>query len=661
MSKHRYFTPAALALAGLLVAAGAAVAQSGGVALGKLSPAEFLEIHGTTDRYELLAQEMKGDCTQCHAQRAETDMSAGVGYLYRRTDGGGETLRPYEELDSHPEAQFDLYHRDPAWGRVHATGEYLGGIDHSARVDLRYKTLVNATATSQGFPHNQEHLSLPGATGETPPEYLPEDQDPGDDYQKGISEQALQLRSGPPEYPAHVRAMVRRYAVSGETQQTFLDANRTTNFDNISQTRDLDQTTTEAEGGADAHLGYGMVSYAYNYTQFRNDENDPEYLYGAAIHGAHPGGISAHNTYPDAHAWEHVVRLSSTQTGQVVASANLSVGRVENEDSEVGRDYYRGEVDLTWRPRTWVSTLLRYRRTHKQDDVSDTAEALREAAGLPAEYQVDEDRYSASVTLRPVARLTLRGDAIRTEYVRTDAEGYAMPANSRKHEWKASAFYRPMRRVSLRGAYQLLLADDETALATTPTKAQRWQAWAGLQPWWFLALNGSWLSVDAENEDANREDQRTVAQANLTLTPMASFSIGGFASRFHNEVTAAVNVSDGVTVRRADDSAPYEATGTQYGAFANWQASERLTLRGQISWLTADGSFSTNSATFGDLGQYSEFDAQQWDLAFDVGYAWENGWGLNGRLVKSDYQQDGAQPEDDEDILEGKLVLSKRW
>jgi len=290
--------------------------------------------------------------------------------------------------------------------------------------------------------------------------------------------------------------------------------------DNISQTRDLDQTTTEIEGGADAHLGYGMVSYAYNYTQFRNDENDPEHNYGAAIHGAHPGGISAHNTYPDARAWEHVVRLSTTQTGQVAASANLSVGRVENEDSEVARDYYRGEVDLTWRPRNWVSTLLRYRRTHKQDDVSDTTTAaLLEAAGLPAEYRVDEDRYSASVTLRPVSRLTLRGDAIRTEHVRTDAEGYSLPANSRKHEWKASAFYRPMRRVSLRGSYKLLLADDETALDTTPTKARRWQAWAGLQPWWFLALNGSWLAVDAENEDANREDERTVAQANLPLLP----------------------------------------------------------------------------------------------------------------------------------------------
>ncbi len=661
MSSQRHAVSVALALVALALGAGPSAAQLRKEYRGALSTDEFREIHGTTDREELFAKEIKGDCTECHERRSETDVKVGVGGVFRQEDGGGETLRPYEELDSHAVGQFDLYYRNPAWGRVHTTAEYLGGTDHAARVDVRYKNMVHAAVTSQGFPHNEEHLALPGPTGEVPPQYLSEDRDPGADYRKELSEQTVRIAAGPPNYPAHVRAMARRFAVDGDTQQLFLDENCTTNCHNFSQTRDLNHTTAEVEGGADAHLGYGMVSYAYNYTQFRDDENDPEHVFGA-IDGVTAGGISAHNTYPDARAWEHRVALSTTQTGQVTASASLNVGRVENEDSDVARDYYRGEADLAWRPLSWVSALVRYRRTHKADDLGDASSAaLRDAAGLPVEYGLDEDRYTATLSLRPFSGLTLRGDAVRTELARDDARGFRLPADSRKTEWKASAFYRPLRRVNLRGSYGVLTADDEAGLPTTPTEARRWQVWASVQPWSFLALNGSWLSVDAENEDFDRDEERTVAQANLTVTPAASFSVGGFVSRFRNEVTAPVRATDEGVTLRVDGSAPYEATGTQYGVFADWQPVERLTLRAQVALLEAEGSFETTSASFGDLGAFSEFDARQWDLALDLGYEWESGWGVASRFARSSYEQRGDTPEDDEDVLEGKLVLSKRW
>lgn len=663
MNSHRHAPPVALALAALALALGAApaAAQIRTDYRGSLSFEEFVEIHGTTDRYELLAQEIKGDCTQCHKRRAETEATVSAGFLYRQKDGGAETLRPYEKLESHPEGAFDVYYRDPAWGRVHAVGEYLGGADHGARVDVRYRNLVTGSATSLGFPHNQEHLALPASTGETPPLFLADDRNPGGDYRKELSEQTVNLRVGPGVYPAHVRVMARRFAVEGDAQLTFLDENCTTNCHNVSQKRKLDHTTAEIEGGADAHAGYGMISYAYNYTQFRDDENDPEHVFGP-ITGVTPGGISAHNTYPDARAWEHRVRLSTTQTGQVTASAGLHVGRVTNEDTDVARNYYRGDADLGWAPFTWVQGALRFRRVHKADDLgSSDAEALRETAGLPVEYELEENRYSAMVSLRPFSRFTLRGDAIRTERVRTQADGFGLPADSRKTEWKAGAHYRPVRGVALRGSYGILRTDDEQGLPTAPTEARTWQAWASVQPWWFLSFNGSWLDVRAENEDFDRDEERSVAQASLVVTPVAAFSLGGFVARFRNEVKAPVDATAGGVTLRVDSSAPYEAVGTQYGVFADWEPVERLALRTQLALLKATGSFETSSAAFGDLGEYSDFDARQWDLSLDLGYEWASGWGVASRFVRSAYRQDGASPEDDEDVTEGRLILSKRW
>jgi len=662
MNSHRLVASATIALAALVLGAAPVGAQQKKEYSGSLAPEEFREIHGTTDRYELLAKEIKGDCTECHKRRAETDITVGAGYLYRREDGGGETLRPYEDLDSHPEAVFDVYYRNPEWGRVHWNGEYLGGAYYSVRGDARYQTMVNATVTSQGFPHNEEHLTLPPPTGETPvPEFNPDDQDPGADYRKDLGEQTVRVAAGLPNYPAHVRVRARRYAVGGETQQIFLDENCTTNCHDVSQTRDLNNTTVEAGGGADAHLGYGMVSYTYDYTQFRDDEDDPEYDFGP-IDGVTPGGVMAHNTYPDARLWEQRVRVSTTQTGQIAASAGLHVGRVENQDNDVARDYYRGEADASWTPRSWVSVLVRYRRSHKKDDLpDDTTASLRQAAGLPVEYGVDEDRYAASLSLRPFSRLTLRGDVTRTEQVRDDAEGFGLPSDSRKTEWKASAFYRPVRRVNLRGSYSMLHVDDEAGLPTDPIDSRRWQAWASAQPWSFLSVNASYLDVHAENDDFNRDEDRSVVQTGVTVMPLASVSVGGFYSRFHNEVTTPVTaLSEGVTLR-VDNSTPYDAVGTQYGLFADWRPTERLTLRGQYSVLRAKGSFETSSATFGDLGAYSDFDARQWDLAVDLGYEWASGWGVNTRFGKSSYAQEGDVDEEDEDILEGKLVLSKRW
>jgi len=661
MNSYRLVAPAMIALASLVLGAVPAGAQLKKEYRGSLAPEEFREIHGTTDRYELLAKEIKGDCTACHKRRSETDVKVGAGFLYRREDGGGETLRPYDDLDSHPEALFDVYFRNPEWGRVHATGEYLGGTDHTARVDARYQTMVNATVTSQGFPHNQEHLTLPGPSGETPvAQFNPDDQDPGADYRKDLGEQTLRVIAGLPQYPAHVRVRARRWTVGGEAQQIFVDENCTTNCHDISQTRDLDSTTTEVGAGADAHLGYGMVSYAYDYTQFRDDEDDPEHTYGA-VDGVSAGGVSAHNTYPDARLWEHRVRVSTTQTGQITASAGLHLGRVENEDSDVARDYYRGEADVTWTPWSWVTALVRYRRTHKEDDVPDAAAALRETAGLPAEYGEDEDRYAASLSVRPIDRLTLRGDVVRTERVSDEADGFRLPSDSRKTEWKASAFYRPVRRVNLRASYSALKVDDEAVERTDPTQSRRWQAWASAQPWSFLSVNASYSGVSAENEDFDRDEDRSVLQAGITVMPVASVAVGGFYSRFCNEVTAAVtSVSEGVKLR-VDGDTPYEALGTQYGVFADWRPLERLTLRGQWSILRAKGSFETGSATFGDLGAFSDFDARQQDLAVDLGYEWESGWGVTTRFEKSDYAQEGAIEEEDEDVLEGKLILSKRW
>lgn len=665
MKRHRHPAPAALVPAALALAlalgAAPAAAQIRTDYRGSLSIEEFVEIHGTTDRYELLAQEIKGDCTQCHKQRAETEATVGAGYLYRRKDGGAQTLRPYEKLDSHPEGYFDLYHRDPGWGRLHATGEYLGGTDHAAQVDVRYKNLVVGSATSQGFPHNEENVALPPSTGEAPPLFFADDRNPGGDYRKEVSEQTVNLRVGPGVYPAHVRVMARRFAVEGDSQLTFLDENCTTNCHNISRKRDLDHTTAEIEGGADAHAGYGMASYSYNFTQFRNDEADPEHVFGP-ITGVTPGGVSAHNTYPDARAWEHRVRVSTTQTGQVTASAGLHMGRVTNEDVDVARNYYRGDADLGWAPWSWLSAALKFRRTHKADDVgSADAQALRADAGLPMEYELEENRYAAQVSVRPLSRLTLRGDAVRTEQVRTQGDGFGLPTDSRKTEWKTSAQYRPVRGVTLRGSYGILLTDDEQGLPTAPTEARTWQAWASVQPWWFLNFNGSWLDVRAENEDYDRDEERTVAQASLTVTPVAAFSVGGFVARFRNEVKAPVDASAGGVTLRVDHSAPYEAVGTQYGVFADWEPVERLTLRAQFAILRAEGSFETSSADFGDLGAFSEFDARQWDLGLDLGYEWQSGWGLASRFARSAYRQDGAFPEDDEDVIEGRLILSKRW
>ncbi len=660
MRKVRFPVFGAIGLALLLGLPAAATAQS--VQYKEtLTAEEFIDIHGTTDRYELLAMELKGDCAQCHKKRAEFEGFVTPGYKYRDIDKGGETLRPYDPLDSWPVGAFDVYYRNPNWGRFEAQGEYFGEDYYQTELNTRYLNYVSTTVKSQQFPHNEERELFAPSSGETPvPVYNPDDQDPTADYTKDIGEHSVALRAGPASYPAHLRLKARRYSTGGAMQQQFLDENCTSNCHNVSQKRKLDGVTYEAEGGADAHLGYAAASATFNYTEYLDDKNDPEWDY-EGLSGGLGAGVSAHNTFPDVRAYEVHLAANTMSTGKISGSTGFNMGNRKNEDSNIEENYYSGQANFLWRPHRMVGLALKYRRVHMEDDVTSSDKALRAAGGLPEEYGLTEDRYAAALTFSPWNNVSLKGDVSYSTKDRDENEAFGMPGTTKTTSWKATLSYKPVRRVSLRAAYGMDDIDDPP-YENSPTEASRLDLWASVRLWRALELHGSWMMVDSKNDDTDFENNRSIGQAGLVLTPVSWLMVSGHYSRFDLDVTQSqANIESdpgGIDLGLTDD-VPFDATGNHYVFELTVRPVERLSLTGGYAYLDADGKMKTTSSVIGDVGSFSKFDANQEDISLGLQYETEGGWGLRTKAVRSTYEQDNV--DNDEEVRELELLLSKRW
>jgi hypothetical protein len=342
------------------------------------------------------------------------------------------------------------------------------------------------------------------------------------------------------------------------------------------------------------------------------------------------------------------------------AWGSFALGQRRNEDVEIDENYYRGMAEALWRPFEWISLAAKYRRSERREEVSDDAtSAFRTAAGFPDEFGVIEDRYEGILTLQPLRSLTLQGDFIHKEETRSDADGFGEAVNSRGNRWGVIATYRPYRRITVRGSYNGLRTQDEPAYSTLPTDSQAWRLWATAQPWWFLLLNLNWQSTNADNRFSDFKNDQNTVQLGFTLTPTATVSFGAYYSHFKNDADRPEGDIPAGTFLLVDDGISYQAKGNQYLLQASWRPTERFLSQLQYSWLKADGALNTDSATVGDLGVYSDFEATQQDLSLDMQYEMTNGWGVQGRAAISLYKE--TDVDNDEKVTDVRILLSKRW
>lgn len=579
-----------------------------------------------------------------------------IGYEELSFDGGGETLRPYGLLDSHLVAKG--HYQEPLWNGLldlsfswegedlyYITGDYYGLTD---TVVLR----------SQRFIRNLEHQVLPGPAGSPSSIYWSEDLDPGDDYYTDQQEHYASFKYKWHNYPANASIAVRQYNTQGQKQQQFLNENCTTNCHAVSRTRNVKTSTDQMFINGTTHLGLVDVSYHFKSTQFTDEQDDPVYAFGSI--SSFSGTRGVHNTYPDLDSSEHLLSVSTNHTGRFSGLLSLGAGDRENNDSGTSEKYQQMQGRLLWRPNTKVAVFLDSKQFLQQDDRPPTAlAATRLADGTPQRYGSSLSRHRVKVNYYPLDKLDLKGEFYLTDTQREDNELWGLPGNTSSSEWRLTARMRPAPRIKLKAAYADK-ATDNPAYQSSATDSRNVLVSGQWIPAAGICLEADLKEFTDENTDNGQINDRRILGAAVTYTPPKPFSLALRVYQFSNDIKADITFADISPSPVTDESVPYSADGTQYMLLGVWNASKKLQVTGQYSYLQAEGSYDTDAPGFADVGDLSGLDTVQKESSLDLKYTMSSGWGVSARLAQLSYE-DSKSGLEDEDISEISASVSRRW
>lgn len=389
--------------------------------------------------------------------------------------------------------------------------DYLDQDDYRGDAHFDYKGLLRLTLFTDAFFHNLDHVpylnrpvaitpgnpaAVPVATGpSTLIDYA--DANPGDHYGVKLEQYGGKFRGKHPGIPAHLNLGYWRLERSGEQQLRYVaEGSPCSTCHMRSQTRKLDRVTEEVTAGFDVHLGPVDLVYEFLNRDFRDQQPIPidpfEGLAGQRI-----SGDWEHDEAPDSRLTSHTVQAHTSLSGGVVGAASFTIGQRENRSDlrdvrpvESETDFQKTAGDLTLTPFSQLTINLRYRLLDMDNDNSDTlvVDSLNVGPNNPPNtINVRENvdlttaTYEASLSYRPVRRLTLKADYKREDIHRGNTGApflpnlftafggvhvidpyWELPEDEVINRYKVSFYARPLDkgRLKLRGWYQYRTSDD---------------------------------------------------------------------------------------------------------------------------------------------------------------------------------------------------------
>jgi hypothetical protein len=572
-------------------------------------------------------------------------------------DGGGETLMPYGELDTHAilkarrfaplgEGNFDLHF------------EYSGGSSYSLDTHW-YGGNAQIELSSKSFVRNLEHLELPLASDNSgAPLYTPDDQDPDDTYQLELSDTSVHVKRRFASYPAHLSATVRRYESEGEKQQMLLNENCTTSCHNVSLTRDVKLTTDQVVLTGDAHAGLVDISYKLKRTAFSDSNSAPVFSYDP-IPGLRPvGGPEPHNANPDITSLEHYLNVSTNHTGRVTGYLGLGFGSRENDTSGVSEDYRNVSGRFRWRPTEHVSLLLQSKQRWQQDsDPGAALAAIKVANGMPTRFGTLETSHEATVNYYPLARLGLSGAYRVSETEREDNDLWSLPGRTTSDRWQVGARWRPMNSVKVKASYREESTEDQ-AYALSATESRRLQLGGSWTPAPEFCLTADMKDMQDDNDDTGRSSERTLLNAGAIYLPIPDLSLSLTIFSFDDDISADLTFDGPAPV--VDEDVPYRASGDQLVLGVTWNASDKMVITGGLSRLDTEGVFTAGAPDFSEVGDYSKLDAMMQESSLQLDYAFSGAWDLSTSIARSSWE-DRTNTMDDEKVSEITAIVTRRW
>jgi hypothetical protein len=546
--------------------ASAASAQQATALKGLVAPAETFEgFIGPT--YHWVSQE--------GSARADE-------YDYLKSTGGGDMRVEY----------YPLPHR------FGIETHYLNQKDYFGELDYAYRDVVVVNALTRGVYHNLDHFTF----GTDDPVTLSPssiDLNPDDLYAVENQIQRGFIRFKTPDFPFHLYADVMTIERAGKVQQIFLRG-FTGGLNRVSQTRGIDWHSQVVRVGANSHVGPVEVDYNHTEGKFKSLEDK-------VLFDRYPLFDAPHNLTPDFTSSSDTIKLHSSFTGRITASATYSDGKKKNLDSSTKSDFTNTAGDLTLTPVANLLLVLKYR--HYDLSLSNpgtvTVSSLGRTFTVRDGISSKRDVMSGVVRYRLTPRLTAKGEYTLEAIERTmglPPSDWDVAHRTTKTTEKVGVSYRIMTRLSARADYSATQVTNP-AYADDPDRVTSGKASATWTPVKQVIVLASYGGVRAKRNGlaaplagGSRRSDRDQALGSLTFLAGKKTSITASYSYFVNKTKETITFTDAAGIFNLEDGVPYGDKADVVSLSASQALGESVTLTADASKSFSRGSFRLNGS-----------------------------------------------------------------
>lgn len=585
----------------------------------------------------------------------KSELSLYGGYRFVELSGS-ERAAEYEYLKDSVAGRGELV-AFPFPHRVHLDLEYMNRKDYFLDISYAYRDIVLSRVINRTLFHNLDNFHLvdldPGGadpfTGIASPGVMVEDA--GKTYGTRLSMNDLFLRLKAPNYPLHLYADGHHLEKEGDIQQRFIGGSGW--FDQAVRTsrkRDIEWQTFDVTVGANSH--FGPLEVDVSRTEKRFDSKGDRLFsdsYGTAafLGTIRDGGVYPHNLVPDLEGSTNTLKLHTSYTGKIVASATLSDTDRENNSSGAKADYFMGAGEITWMPVTRLTVAVQYR--HRELDV-DNPDAL------PANYlgfssyttpltdirqsiSSEVDTVSGSVRYRLIKGVTLNLGYLYKETDRSDTGEWAVPETTTEQAVTVAATARVSSNLKIKGRYKHRDIDNP-AYNTQPEQSDSgiisvsWTPWSRVVAFAGYDIiresrDGDFTTTEAQSRDVKRD--RVTGSLTFLITEYLSLTTS--YSYLHNEIEQDIfygNISAPASPFE-DPGVSYRDTAHNYTAGLHLMPEKDLSLSAEVSHTRSRGDFRPGNPVAldpVDIASLSNVRIRQTEYSLSGDYHLKSGWGF---------------------------------
>ncbi len=601
------------------------------------------------------------------------EYSISGGYRYVHSDGSTRA------------AEYEYLHNSITLGgelrmfsfphRFHLEFDIKNKKDFFGDVTYMYKDLIRFRATGSSLFHNLQNISLDPSTSV-------DVRDAGVNYgiRSGISNAFLRFKT--PDFPFHVYIDGSLVTRDGTQQQrSLLGSGSFNNIVRATQSRNIDFDTKSVIVGANSHLGPVEVDFSHGEKRFDADGDKVLFDFFTAS-AARPAGEFPHNLIPDLKSSSNTIKLHTSYTGSLVASATFSKIDKENKDSGAKADYFIGAGEISWVESPRLAFFLKYRHKETDIDSPDTVSITDRTNPLntlisPVEPAISSvvDTVTGIIRYRPLKGVSVKADYTYENVRRDVSPEWDVPQNTQRNAASLSADVRVVKGVDINAKYTHKFITNP-AYNNEPDHSDEGRVSVTWVPTPRLSAAVSYSILGEKRDDLiftetpdarNRDVTRDRLLGSVTYLLLKDLSVTASYAYMHDKTKQDIVYQDLIGTPHVDPLVPAKETMHNFGLDISYLPKNNITLNTGVSYTISKGEFFPSDPNLllpVSIASFSKLDTKEVLYYFSGEYRFKGGFaaGLQYRYCNFDDVLDN--PFDD--VSDGKahivlLTLSKRW